>query len=331
MIKMSLKEIDNSQYIQNILFDFYGIDDVSLKRTEEGLQNENYIVTTDDGMKFILKKRIKQVYDDEIEVEREKNIAAIVYQISKKLSFVIAPRVNAKGSLITQSNGGVYLLYKYCSGNHEDYENKEIVRQIGYAISQFHNESKRYVDKCIIKTDKSFENHLDMMKKNKLFYDSYISEIVQGFEETYQDVENTTTKIHADLTPSNVIFLNKKLNGIIDFDNIRVSSREEEIIRFLTSISDKPELVYTFLKQYQDISTDSLNLTDANIRYFVYKDLIEEAGIWYEKIKTKNFVKDISFYTANLANTIKRMYRVEEIIKRLASVVNEISICKEER
>lgn len=132
--------------------------------------------------------------------------------------------------------------------------------------------------------------------------------------------------IHADLTPSNVIFSNGILKGIIDFDNIRVSSREEEVIRFLTSIADRPDLVRAFLTQYQVASTDSINLSEANIRHFVCKDLIEELGIWYEKIATQSFHKEKEFYVKNLSSTIARINYVDSIIASLTDVVTKMKI-----
>lgn len=328
---MSLIESKNNDDIKNILFNFYGIESKSIRSTEEGLQNENYIIETLDGKKFVLKKRIKQIYDIENPIERERNIAEIVYQISKELSFIIAPRVNIKGNWITCNEDGIFLLYKFCNGVHEEYETPEIVGQVGEAISKFHNKSKKHADNCIVKEDKSFDMHIEMLKKNKVFYKKYLKSFIEEFEEMNQDNRNPTTIIHADLTPYNVIFLNNKLRGIIDFDNIRVSTREEEVIRFLTSISNKPKLTAEFIRRYQRVSSDSLNLTESNIRYFVYKDLIEEIGIWYEKITTKSFAKDRSFYIENLANTIKRMNKVNSSIEKLETVVNQISIVEEEK
>lgn len=324
-------ENENNDDIKRILFDFYGIESQKIRRTEEGLQNENYIIEALDGKKFVCKKRIKQIYDLKTPIDRERNIAEIVYQISKKLPFIIAPRVNAKGNWITINEDGIFLLYKFCNGIHEEYETPEIVGQVGEAISKFHNESKEYTDNCIVKDDRSFDTHIEMLKNNKAFYEKYLKSFIEEFEEMSQDNGNTTTIIHADLTPYNVIFLNKELRGIIDFDNIRVSNREEEAIRFLTSISNKPELTAEFIRRYQRVSSDPLNLTESNIRYFVYKDLIEEIGIWYEKIATRSFAKDRSFYIENLANTIKRMNKVDSSIEKLETAVNQISIVKEER
>lgn len=317
--------------IKKILFNFYGIESQNIRRTEEGLQNENYIIEDFSGQKFVLKKRIKQIYDQKNPVDRDRNIAEIVYQISKRLPFIIAPRVNTRGNWITSSEDGIFLLYRFCNGIHEEYETPEIVGQVGEAISKFHNKSKEYTDNCIVKDDRSFESHIEMLKNNNAFYEKYLKSFIEDFEDMNQDNGNTTTIIHADLTPYNVIFLDKKLRGIIDFDNIRVSSREEEVIRFLTSISNRPELTTEFIRRYQRVSSDSLNLTESNIRYFMYKDLIEEIGIWYEKIATRSFAKDRSFYIENLANTIKRMNEVDRSIGKLETAVNQVSIVEEER
>lgn len=317
--------------IKKILFNFYGIESQNIRRTEEGLQNENYIIEDFSGQKFVLKKRIKQIYDQKNPVDRDRNIAEIVYQISKRLPFIIAPRVNTRGNWITSSEDGIFLLYRFCNGIHEEYETPEIVGQVGEAISKFHNKSKEYTDNCIVKDDRSFESHIEMLKNNNAFYEKYLKSFIEEFEDMNQDNGNTTTIIHADLTPYNVIFLDKKLRGIIDFDNIRVSSREEEVIRFLTSISNRPELTTEFIRRYQRVSSDSLNLTESNIRYFMYKDLIEEIGIWYEKIATRSFAKDRSFYIENLANTIKRMNEVDRSIGKLETAVNQVSIVEEER
>lgn len=323
--------IKGNDDIKKILFDFYGIESQDIRRTEEGLQNENYIIEDLSGQKFVLKKRIKQIYDQKNPIDRDRNIAEIVYQISKKLPFIIAPRVNIRGNWITSSEVGIFLLYKFCNGIHEKYETPEIVGQVGEAISKFHNKSKEYTDDCIVRDDRSFDSHIEMLKNNKTFYKKYLKTFIEEFEDMNQDDGNTTTIIHADLTPYNVIFLDKKLRGIIDFDNIRVSSREEEVIRFLTSISNRPELTREFIRRYQRVSSDSLNLTESNIKYFIYKDLIEEIGIWYEKIATRSFAKDRSFYIENLANTIKRMNEVDRSIGELESAVNQVFIVGEER
>ena len=327
---------DKRREIERVLYEYYGIQNPELQITEEGLQNENYIVFIANGKKFILKKRLKQIYDSKDQVLREINIAAIVYAISRKLKFVIAPRINALGTLVTKDSEGLYLLYNFCEGKHEEYDSPEIIGQIGGAIAQFHNESKLYADRCIVREDKSFFSHIKIMQGNKAFYDEYAKDIIESFygitlegtipDESTISTDTTVAIIHADLTPSNVIFSNGILKGIIDFDNIRVSSREEEVIRFLTSIADRPDLVRAFLTQYQVASTDSINLSEANIRHFVCKDLIEELGIWYEKIATQSFHKEKEFYVKNLSSTIARINYVDSIIASLTDVVTKMKI-----
>lgn len=317
--------------IYNLLYEYYSIEDVdSIEPTAEGLQNKNYIIKTRGGHKFVLKNRIRQIYDTNNQTNRERNIAEIVYEIAKDLPFIIAPNKNSEEDLVTELDNEIYLLYNFVEGTHEEYKTPEVVGQVAKAISLFHNESKKYINECVVTEDKSFENHISMIKNNKKFYNLYMKDIIEKFEQLNEGLENTATIIHADLTPYNVIFRDKKLKGIIDFDNIRVSCREEEVIRFLTSISDNELLAKTFFKEYQQVSDDPINLSLENVKYYLYKDLIEEVGIWYEKIVTNNEAKDKETYMRNMAETICRIRNADKNADKLFSISKELTVKEEE-
>jgi len=316
--------------VKNLLEERYHIEGVTgVKRTSEGLQNNNYIVTTEKS-RYILKDKNKQVYDEKEDREREEKIAWIITSIGRELSFIIGPKLNLGGDFTSVQGENVYLLYPFIEGIHCDYDKPDVISEVGEKIALFHDASVKYSELCPIKEDYAFESRLASLKSSSIADDELVIQAINIFESQSKPLAHSPVIIHGDLTPTNIIFNNGKIEGIIDFDNIRVSEREEEIVRFVMSFEGEhfSELASSFISNYKKKSKGRVRLTRDKIKYYAYKDLIEEIAIWNNNILQANQAKPITFYIQMLGETLKKATRMENIIGSIERI-SEITFDRE--
>lgn len=290
----------------------------NIQKTEYGLQNKNYIILDDKGIKYVLKNKVPNIYNQSIKTTE--NICTIIYNISKELPYIIAPIKNKKGNFIT-INDKEYLLFNYIDGNHIEFDNESIIKDIAMKVALFHNLSEKYVNSCLAKKDNGFEYHLNLLLENPQFSKVYMKDIIEKYNNLNYAIQGKSILIHGDLTKYNVLTDELKVNGIIDFEKVRISNRKEEVIRFLMSFK-KNNFQKNFLEYYNAYSIEKLEINELDIQKFVEKDLIEEAAIWYEKIITKNSAKDINYYKTNLFNTLSNIKNEKLLVRKIYNNIN---------
>lgn len=119
---------------------------LGIRRPLFGLNNENYIVQTDRGI-FFLKKKLPQVYEDELDLEREVRNASVLIRIKKEANIqeLCVPILNEHGRYLTAVNGGYYFLYPYVEGTHASELTCEQASSLGSVLERFHSISENFI------------------------------------------------------------------------------------------------------------------------------------------------------------------------------------------
>ena len=170
-----------------------------------------------------IKNKEENVY---IKFERSKMANfEIEYKHLKLLSDInIFPKVIEFGSV----NDKKYIILEKIEGNRlsdifkQDKKDKEAyLKEYGKTLSQIHNIKNRGFDKA-------FQRPINEVPKNYKNSDEFSEKIIKYLEENKIEKDNKTF-IHGDFHYANVLFKNKKVNGIIDLEYSGLGFKEQDI------------------------------------------------------------------------------------------------------
>jgi Ser/Thr protein kinase RdoA (MazF antagonist) len=188
------------------------------------------------------------------------------------------PIRNKNGETISRLDGYAFWVYRFINGNMIDPWDKSELKQVAKMLAYYHRiiETSGLDDGS--KSGDSF--HINWILEELMKYRERADDKeVEGRKETVflrevDDVIALASKldgtgysklkrfpIHCDINPENVLFMNDRLVGVIDFDN--VSHRNETIIRDITTM-----LQYSCRKERADYMLD---LTKARFFLEEYK------------------------------------------------------------
>lgn len=104
----------------------------------------------------------------------------------------------------------------------QDKNNKKIyLKEYGKTLAQIHNMENRGFDNA-------FQRPINEIPKNYKNYDGFSNKMIKYLEEN--DIEkNNKTFIHGDFHYANVLFKDKKVNGIIDLEYSGLGFKEQDI------------------------------------------------------------------------------------------------------
>lgn len=147
------------------------------------------------------------------------------YKHLKLLSDInIFPKVIEFGSV----NDKKYIILEKIEGNRlsdifkQDKKDKEAyLKEYGKTLSQIHNIKNRGFDKA-------FQRPINEVPKNYKNSDEFSEKIIKYLEENKIEKDNKTF-IHGDFHYANVLFKNKKVNGIIDLEYSGLGFKEQDI------------------------------------------------------------------------------------------------------
>ena len=147
------------------------------------------------------------------------------YKHLKLLSDInIFPKVIEFGSV----NDKKYIILEKIEGNRlsdifkQDKKDKEAyLKEYGKTLSQIHNIKNRGFDKA-------FQRPINEVPKNYKNSDEFSEKIIKYLEENKIEKDNKTF-IHGDFHYANVLFKNKKVNGIIDLEYSGFGFKEQDI------------------------------------------------------------------------------------------------------
>lgn len=166
----------------------------------------------------------------------------------------IFPKVIEFGSV----NGKNYIILEKIEGDRlsdifkQDKKDKNIyLKEYGKTLSQIHNIQNR-------EFDKAFQRPINETPKNYKNSDEFSEKIIKYLEENKIEKDNKTF-IHGDFHYANVLFKNKKVNGIIDLEYSGLGFKEQDIAwalilrpgqKFMDNIDD----INLFLEGYRSKS-----------------------------------------------------------------------------
>ena len=155
-------------------------------------------------------------------------------------------------------NGKNYIILEKIEGDRlsdifkRDKKDKNIyLKEYGKTLSQIHNIQNR-------EFDKAFQRPINETPKNYKNSDEFSEKIIKYLEENKVEKDNKTF-IHGDFHYANVLFKNKKVNGIIDLEYSGLGFKEQDIAwalilrpgqKFMDNIDD----INLFLEGYRSKS-----------------------------------------------------------------------------
>lgn len=155
-------------------------------------------------------------------------------------------------------NGKNYIILEKIEGDRlsdifkRDKKDKNIyLKEYGKTLSQIHNIQNK-------KFDKAFQRPINETPKNYKNSDEFSEKIIKYLEENKVEKDNKTF-IHGDFHYANVLFKNKKVNGIIDLEYSGLGFKEQDIAwalilrpgqKFMDNIDD----INLFLEGYRSKS-----------------------------------------------------------------------------
>lgn len=310
-----MKNIILPNKIKSTLLKHYGLDVVSSLPTKSGLINHSFFIKTRKGkyvFRLYSKKRNKTKKDILFEVDVMENL--------KKSGFPV-PEIykNTAGEYVTTEifNGKEYysILMELIKGTNLKRTDFNMLKQVGELQARMH----LFISKKIKPTQK-ISNVLkdwsrwskEEIKKMQPILKEYKLEKIylERFYETKNEMDIYIPKLlktpygecHNDFFGGNILISNKKVAGVIDFDNISTSPFVFDLANTL-----KSWLFSSNKNKYKTIYNNYL------MGYQKYRKLSkEEMEILPTMIATRNFAVTNSLCTRNL---IKSKERINTAIK----------------
>ena len=216
------------------------------------------------------------------------------YKHLKLLSDInIFPKVIEFGSV----NDKKYIILEKIEGDRlsdifkQDKKDKEIyLKEYGKTLSQIHNIKNR-------EFDKAFQRPINEVPKNYKNSDEFSEKIIKYLEGNKIEKDNKTF-IHGDFHYANVLFKNKKVNGIIDLEYSGLGFKEQDIAWAL------------ILRPGQEFMDD---IDDINLFLEGYRS---KSNFEYDKFKWCYINGSIHFYLMNYEN--------EEYKQKIRNLIEKI-------
>lgn len=205
--------------------------------------------------------------------ETEYNHLKLLRDISLFPKVIEFGSINDKNYIILEKIEGDRLsdIFKQDKKDKETY-----LKEYGKTLSQIHNIKNRGFDKA-------FQRPINEVPKNYKNYDEFSNKIIEYLEENKIEKDNKTF-IHGDFHYANVLFKNKKVNGIIDLEYSGLGFKEQDIAW---------ALILRPGQKFMD------NIDDINLFLEGYRS---ESNFEYDKFKWCYINGSIHFYLMNYEN-----------------------------
>jgi Ser/Thr protein kinase RdoA (MazF antagonist) len=243
---------------------------IAIKLFGEGLVNSNYKLETDKDIYVIrfLGKNLDKWYMDSLKLERK-----VLFHLNKK-NFpyeIPVPLQNKNKKYLSKSKGGHYWVYKMIQGESVKKLNDKQLKEVSKAVAIYYKCIKSLNVKVkrefftmwwFLKQYKIIEKKLSKIKNpNKL--DKLVKDNFEFFNNLVHKLDKMDFRInmipvHGDIHAPNILFKGDKLIGIIDFDNIKIAPRVEDVAYTLrlSAVGRKgfdKKRASIFLKEYEKL------------------------------------------------------------------------------
>ncbi len=299
----------------------------NIKKAKMGVVNHNWIIETSSG-NYVLRilpkgKKLKDLmfelkYIDILSKE------GFGYQLPYALK-------TKKGDEIIKSGENYIWLYRFIEGHVKNSFGEEELKEMGKMMANYHRilekislkngagKSKPYVKDLILKETEGFKKSIFNQKKNKedIIYLKEIEKLLPILEKLDSSKYGKLKQypIHRDLNPENVLWQDKKLIGIVDFENVSMNEpliKDLSIVLQLGCAKDGGRLNVSkarhFIKEYikfRRISVEELRLLpsiitaayieDFNYAYWMLKNDPERAKLY----RLKKYSNSAQWYWKN--------------------------------
>jgi len=292
---------------------------LSFKKAKKGIVNINWIVKTTNG-KYVFRKVNKNKKISELEFE----LKYLDYLKNKNFPYQIpAPIKNNKGKFLIKKENSLFWAYEFIEGkNLKNFDYAEL-KECAKMMAIYHkiiegsnlNNKKGCGDvfnrKPVLKElEEFYKKHFEKTKKRKkekIFFKeaSVLIPLLKSLDgKKYFKIPKYP--LHRDINPENTIWKNKKLVGIIDFEN--VSSQNDTVIKDIAGM-----LQYSCRDKNHKHKLD-LKLAKFFINeYQKYHPLSKKEIEFIPDIITAGSIEDFSYAYWMLINDSKRakLYRLK--------------------
>ena len=206
-----INESDLKEFLKN-----YNLENLNyFEGINEGIQNTNYKVGV-DSKDFIL-----TIYENINDIDDINFFLNLMMHLSKKNIMCPTPVKNIENKSLGTIKAKSSALLTFLKGKSVSLITKYHTEEIGKALAELHMSVKDFDP--IKNNDLSFNGWNKMIEKNKLKLNVIEDGLYGKLKNEYTRIENFWPKdlpqgiIHADLFPDNVLFLENKVSGLIDF------------------------------------------------------------------------------------------------------------------
>lgn len=316
-----LRMTSNKSYLEKVLYSNYiSFDQEISSITSSGgheINSKNIMITLENSESFYLK------IVDEFDNDMIKKIEIIdrCYQDGVKVPKIIR---NNKGEIVTINENKLFLLTKHCKGEKFSFDSKEIF-SAGENLAVLNKNLEK--NNLLIERNKLY-NDLNQEETEKIkqiigskkINDKKIIELIESLSKIYLEVNKKIKPyaknkqlVHIDFHPENVLFKEKQLNYILDFDSIVTSSELQSIAFACDRFSKNTKDFITFVEGYQKQGR-KLSIGEKKILpFFVEK----EALCRINYIIRKQFFFEDETWSFELDKHLK-------ILKRMSNLKNEL-------
>ena len=187
----------------------------SLKGIAEGVENSNYLLSTDAGM------HILTLYEKRVNVDDLPFFLGLMEHLAKNGLECPQPIPMNDGKQLSTLAGRPSAIISYLDGNSVRRPSTSHCRQLGEALAQMHLAGEGFeIKRPNALTVDNWRPLYEMSGQGSDTVASGLSKLIED-ELTYLEANwpmgLKTGVIHADLFPDNVFFLKDKMSGIIDF------------------------------------------------------------------------------------------------------------------
>ena len=292
----------------------YAISIINVIVVNRLLFRKSFIVTTDDGQKYIVKDYANLVSELDYICEYQWSL----YESGLDIGIPIKNIKTKK--YYTQLDSRYYVLFKYIEGSHPTHLN---TKEIAECLRKYHSVAKLHSIHNLHSTKHKLYEAYDMFSnfyksnytiRNQIIAckDSIEKVIIQYPHDTKCD-----TIIHGDTIMKNMILTGNRI-CLIDFDNIRMGQPIEDVANTVLSIicNDSPEFkIYT--DRYQNVRNFIDEYYCNNDKYNIENDIL-----YYMKV---HCIIDMARYAKNIEYLI-RMPSMQAYLIFLVKIIKAPSL-----
>ena len=304
----------------------YNIKIKSIKVLQGGWLNKKYIIEVDDKYYVLKEFSLNKFPNGYLKTLKE----TLYIQNSLKKNKLLVPSVleNSNNDLLTNlSNGEYYFIQEFIKGHSKNADELSLneIESIGENLAKLHllmqNIDRKKFDNDFMHYKNINDLKIELQQKknqiNNATPEKYInciilhSDIIKNIEETKMLEKQTIQLIHGDYTPDNILLLNDRVNGIVDFELVRINTRLQDFGRIMLSVAFKNDnFDLQKVKALMTGYNKYIKIDDEEINDSLKVVWINESNIWlqeryyrnYNPPKVQKFISEMEWITNNWFN-----------------------------